>query len=199
MSEATFDFAAFPTLTTERLLLREVQPTDAAAVLVSFGDPVVQMYNSPVLDLNGVHELIMDIRKAYAAKESLVWGLTRQGDDTVMGMIGLWRWSRHHRRVELGYDLARVYWGKGYATEGVTAVLNFAFTQMNMNRVEAYTIADNHGSVRLLARLGFVREGTRRNYSWEEDGTFHDSAIYGLLASEWPQQKGQTNAGRLGQ
>jgi ribosomal-protein-alanine N-acetyltransferase len=185
MSEATFDFAAFPTLTTERLLLREVQPTDAAAVLVSFGDPVVQMYNSPVLDLNGVHELIMDIRKAYAAKESLVWGLTRQGDDTVMGMIGLWRWSRHHRRVELGYDLARVYWGKGYATEGVTAVLNFAFTQMNMNRVEAYTIADNHGSVRMLERLSFVREGTRRKHSWEDDGTFHDSAIYALLCDEW--------------
>jgi ribosomal-protein-alanine N-acetyltransferase len=87
--------------------------------------------------------------------------------------------------VILGYDLARVYWGNGFATEGVTAVLNFAFSQMNLNRVDVCTIADNHGSVRMLERLGFVREGTRRGYSWEDDGTFHDSAIYGLLKAEW--------------
>jgi ribosomal-protein-alanine N-acetyltransferase len=190
MSEALFDFSTFPVLTTERLRLRQVQHTDAAAVLVSFGDFEVQKYNGPVLDLNGVHEMITDAQRSYAEGRSVSWGITRQGDETVMGGIGLWNWNKYHRRVELGYDLARVYWGKGYATEGITAVLNFAFSQMNLNRVDAYTIADNHGSVRLLARLGFTREGTRRGYSWEEDGTFHDSAIYGLLASEWPQQKG---------
>ena len=64
-------------------------------------------------------------------------------------------------------------------------VLNFGFTLMNLNRVDVYTIADNHRSVRMLERLGFVREGTRRGYSWEEDGTFHDGAIYGLLHHEW--------------
>jgi len=185
MTQSLFDFAAFPALTTERLVLREVQHTDAAAVLVSFGDFEVQKYNGPVLDLNGVHDMITDMRAAYAEKRSLAWGVTRQGEDTVMGMIGLWRWNRHHRRVELGYDLARVCWGNGFASEGVTAVLDFAFNQMNLNRVDAYTIADNHGSVRMLERLGFVREGTRRGFSWEDDGTFHDSAIYGLLGDEW--------------
>ena len=49
----------------------------------------------------------------------------------------------------------------------------------------AQTIADNHESVRLLARLGFQREGTRRSYSWEDDGTFHAGAIYGLLRDEF--------------
>ncbi len=185
MAQSTFDFTAFPMLTTERLVLRQVQHTDAAAVLVSFGDYEVQKYNGPVLDLNGVHDLISEIRTTYEEKRGLAWGVTRRGDDTVMGMVGLWNWSKHHRRAMLGYDLARVYWGNGYATEGVTAVLNFAFTRMNLNRVEAYTIADNHGSVRMLERLGFVREGTRRDHSWEDDGTFHDSAIYGLLCDEW--------------
>ncbi|MCB8944862.1 MAG: GNAT family N-acetyltransferase [Ardenticatenaceae bacterium] len=186
MSGAIFDFTLFPTLTTERLVLRQVGHSDAADVLVSFGDFEVQKYNGPVLDLDGVHDLIAnEIRAGYENKESLVWGITRGGEDRVMGMIGLWRWSRRNRRVILGYDLARVYWGKGYATEGITAVLNFAFTQMNLNRVEAYTIADNHRSVRLLERLGFMREGTRRNHSWEDDGTFHDSAIYGLLSGDW--------------
>lgn len=50
---------------------------------------------------------------------------------------------------------------------------------------EAETIADNHESVRMLERLGFQREGTRRSYSWEDDGTFHAGAIYGLLRDEF--------------
>lgn len=182
-----FNFSTFPTLKTERLLLREVQHRDAKDILVSFGDFEVQKYNGPVLDLNGVHDMVTDMRATYAKKMSLAWGITRQGDETVLGMVGLWDWNKYHRRAMLGYDLARVYWGNGFATEAITAVLRFAFdpAQMNLNRVDAYTIADNQGSVRLLERLGFTREGTRRGYSWEEDGTFHDSAIYGMLQAEW--------------
>ena len=67
------------------------------------------------------------------------------------------------------------------ATEALTAVIRFGFSEMQLNRIEAQTIADNRSSTRLLGRLGFAREGTRRRYSWEEDGTFHDGAIYGLL------------------
>lgn len=69
------DFSDFPTLTTERLVLRQVQHADAPAVLLSFGDPVVQLYNGPVLDLNGVHDLIAnEVRAGYEKKESVVWG-----------------------------------------------------------------------------------------------------------------------------
>ena len=54
---------------------------------------------------------------------------------------------------------------------------------MNLHSIYANTIADNHASVHLLERIGFRREGTRREFSWEEDGTFHDSAMYGLLTA----------------
>jgi ribosomal-protein-alanine N-acetyltransferase len=56
---------------------------------------------------------------------------------------------------------------------------------LNLNRIEAATIADNHESVNLLKKLGFTLEGIRRGYSWEEDGAFHDSAMFGLLRDEF--------------
>jgi ribosomal-protein-alanine N-acetyltransferase len=56
---------------------------------------------------------------------------------------------------------------------------------MQLHRIEAATIVDNTRSVRLLERLGFRREGVRREYSLEEDGAYHDSAIYGLLRREF--------------
>ena len=52
---------------------------------------------------------------------------------------------------------------------------------MELIRVEAQTIADNHESVRLLGRLGFRLEGLRRSFSLEDDGTYHNGANYGLL------------------
>lgn len=85
----------------------------------------------------------------------------------------------------MGYDLTRAYWGRGLASEALRRVLQFAFSEMNVNRIYAGTIADNQESVRMLQRNGFTREGTRRQSSWEDDGTFHDSALYGLLREEF--------------
>ena len=64
-------------------------------------------------------------------------------------------------------------------------VVRFGFERQNLNRIEAATIADNFQSVALLTKLGFRLEGLRREFSWEEDGTFHDSAMYALLRSEF--------------
>ncbi len=61
-------------------------------------------------------------------------------------------------------------------------MIPFGFEQMNLHRIYAATIADNHESVRMLEKIGFIREGTERESSWEDDGTFHDSAMYGHFA-----------------
>jgi RimJ/RimL family protein N-acetyltransferase len=68
--------------------------------------------------------------------------------------------------------------------EAGRAVIEFGFTQMGLHRIQAHTIADNIRSVRLLQRLGFRHEGTLREYSLEDDGTFHHSAVYGLLHTD---------------
>jgi ribosomal-protein-alanine N-acetyltransferase len=105
--------------------------------------------------------------------------------DAVVGIFSLHHWSQYHRRAEAGYGLARAYWGQGIGAEALGAIVRFGFGPLNLNRIYARTIADNHESVRLLERLGFQREGTWRKHSWEDDGTFHDSAIYGLLREEF--------------
>lgn len=64
-------------------------------------------------------------------------------------------------------------------------MLRFGFTKMQLNRIEVRTIADNHGSVCLVERLGFQREGLRRAHSLEDHGIYHDGAIYGLLQGEY--------------
>jgi RimJ/RimL family protein N-acetyltransferase len=64
-------------------------------------------------------------------------------------------------------------------------MLLFCFEDMEFNHVEADTLAVNSASIRLLERLGFQHEGTRREYILEADGLYYDSAIYGLLRREY--------------
>ncbi|MET9020364.1 GNAT family N-acetyltransferase [Actinopolymorpha sp. NPDC004070] len=180
------DFSAFPRLTGDRVVLRELQPEDAADLFVWRSDPEVQKYNSePMQEVRQASQLIEELRREYSAQKAVHWAVTLSGDDRAIGLFGLVSWERFHRRAEVGYDLRRDHWGRGIATEALDAMLRFGFTRMQLNRVEAQTIADNHGSVRLLQRLGFRREGLRRAYSLEEDGTYHDGAIYGLLRHDY--------------
>ena len=178
----TFDYAAFPVLITHRIILRELRYEDAADLLVFRSDAEVQRFNSePLQTLEQSVALINEVRDDYAAETAVRWALTLKSSGRVGGLFGYHNWARYHRRADIGYDLARDLWGQGLATEALTAVIGFGFSDMQLNRIEAQTIADNDSSTRLLGRLGFVLEGTRRSYSWEEDSTFHDGAIYGLV------------------
>jgi ribosomal-protein-alanine N-acetyltransferase len=181
-----FDFTTFPVLTTRRLVLRELLLSDAQDVLVFRGDPEVQKYNAPVArDIEDVYALMEELRAGWTEQVGIAWAVTLKPGDAVLGLFGLHDWNKYHRRAEVGYDLAHAYWGRGIGTEAVRAIVRFGFERMNLNRIYAGTIADNHASVRLLEKVGFQREGTRRKHSWEEDGTFHDSAMYGLLRDEY--------------
>jgi len=180
----------FPTLTTERLVLRELLPADAANVLVFRGDPEVQKYDDPPIHtLQEATDFIEEMRQACANQEQQMWAVTLKGNDTVIGLVSLQqpdhRGDQYHRRAEVGYGLARASWGQGIGSEAVRAVVTYGFAHLKLNRIYAGTIADNHESVRLLERLGFVREGTQRQHSLEDDGRFHDSALYGLLRHDW--------------
>jgi len=176
-----FDFSAFPVLITDRIVLRELRKEDAADLLVFRGDAEEQRFNSvPLQTLEESVALIEEVRGDYAAQTGVPWALTLKSSGRVVGLFGYHHWDHYHRRADIGYDLARELWGQGLATEALTAVIRFGFSDMQLNRIEAQTIADNEPSTQLLGRLCFAREGTRRSY-WNDNGTFHDGAIYGLL------------------
>jgi [ribosomal protein S5]-alanine N-acetyltransferase len=180
-----FEFSAFPVLTTDRLVLREWLPSDAADMFSFRSDPEAQLYNSePMRDVSEALALIEDLRTAYASGQQIQWAVTVRPDDRAVGLFGFNYWQRFHRRAEIGYDLARGVWGRGYAYEGMAAIVRFGFEEMGLHRIETETILDNTRSIRLLERLGFQREGVRREYSLEEDGAFHASTIWGLLVHE---------------
>jgi hypothetical protein len=107
-----YDFEYFPTLMTERLILRELRPEDAEAVFESWSDPEVQKFNAPVMErVEEAVELIEALLQRTAEKRGLIWGITHRERDWVMGMCGYNSWDRYHRRADIGYDMTQAHWG----------------------------------------------------------------------------------------
>ncbi|MBC7810605.1 MAG: GNAT family N-acetyltransferase [Burkholderiales bacterium] len=181
-----FDFSAFPTISTERLLLREIVAADASDVLAFRGDAEVQRYNSePLTQLHEALDFINTMHDGFAAKQWILWGIVLVSENKVVGSCSVNDWNQSHNRAEIGYDLARAYWGRGIAAEAVRAIIDWTFVNLQVNRIEAQTITDNARSVRMLERLGFYRDGIRREYSLEDDDLYHGSSIYSLLRREF--------------
>ena len=88
------------------------------------------------------------------------------------------------QQAELGYSLDRAFQGYGYATKAVTALLNFGFTNLKLHRIVARTDVRNRGSIRLLERISFRREGhLLENFYDKREWT--SEYLYALLAREW--------------
>ena len=180
-----FDFVTFPTLGTARLDLRAPRAADADDIFVFRSDPEVQKYNGvPMADVAEVAGLLDFSRDQFAGQHGILWAVAQRDENKVVGLAGL-SYDSYHARAALGYDFARQYWGRGLATEALHAVIRFGFVEMGLNRIEAETIADNFASVRVLEKLGFTCEGVRKAYSFEDDGAYHDDAIYALLRRQY--------------
>jgi RimJ/RimL family protein N-acetyltransferase len=92
--------------------------------------------------------------------------------------------SEHHRRAELGYWCAIDFWGRGYATEAVRAVIDHGFRVLALNRVHAECHGDNPASRRVLEKAGMTFEGRLRQHSYRVD-RFADKLQFGVLRDDW--------------
>lgn len=179
-------FAHFPVLTTERLILRQVQPEDADALFVIKSDLKVTSHyaQEPHQSLADTQGWIQRLQTAYDQRQALFWCLRLKGEDTAIGSCTFWNFGPGFHTAELGYELNRNYWQKGYMSEALLAALRHGFTELDLNRVEAIPLARNAASNKLLDKLGFTLEGTLRQREYYQ-GQFEDQLHYGMLKEDW--------------
>jgi RimJ/RimL family protein N-acetyltransferase len=102
-------------------------------------------------------------------------------DGKVIGSITLDKGKgAHNHSAELGYVIARKYWGRGLATQAVKLAINTGFEDLNIERIEAFVDPSNIGSQRVLEKNGFIREGLLRNYVIQK-GLIKDRFVYAFF------------------
>jgi len=174
------------TLRTERLLLRPFRDSDAPALFAMFSDERVTRYlaRPPWTSVDQANTYIATCNAALAAGESVRLGLETLDGGALIGECVLFHFAEESRRAELGYSLAPDAWGHGFMQEAARAMLDFAFADLGLNRIEAEIDPRNGPSARILERLAFRREGLLRE-RWIVAGEVSDSGLYGLLRSDW--------------
>jgi len=174
-----------PELTTKRLCLRAALPRDAAALLSILGDPEVTRYhNMPTLtSLAEASAALERLQERYAGQDTIRWAIDLAEHREMIGTVGLLRFDFEHRRAEVGYEIARRWWGRGLVTEATAAVIKYGFSVLGLHRIEAGILPGNDASVRVVQKLGFVEEGPRRDYLYAKGG-FHTLRWFSLLETD---------------
>ena len=179
-------FTQFPTLTTSRLQLRQLRPTDAEALFTIRSDAVGMEFfgQEPYTSIEEAHRLIQRLQTFYEQREAIFWAITLKGEDTVIGSCTLFSFNLAFHYAETGYELHRAYWRQGIVSEAMSVVLTYGFTELGLHRIEADVAPDNIRSKNLLLKLGFTFEGNlRQRYFFR--GQFEDEHYFGLLKDEW--------------
>lgn len=113
--------------------------------------------------------------------------LINKADNKVIGKCGYHTWMPEHSRAEIGYAMdSDAVKGKGYMKEAMRPIIEYGFTQMNLNRIEALIGHHNEASQRLVKALGFKQEGILREH-YCKNGILEDSVSWSLLKREWVQ------------
>ena len=175
-----------PTLTTARLVLRQLRIADAAALFPVLSDPKVMTWWS-----SGPHQSLAETEdyvayNAIEGRDYQCWAITLVGHDDALGWVILIDGKPDVK--EIGYILHHRHWGTGIGREAVGRVIDHGFDELNLRRIFADTDPENIGSIALLERLGFQREGRLRG-EWETHIGVRDSLIFGLLRDEWTMEK----------
>lgn len=179
-------FTHFPTITTNRLQLRQIQAIDAEALYAIFSDEeAMQFYgHEPHRSLVETRVSIEQTQARYRQREAIRWGIIFKGEDQVIGSCSFHHFDPGFHRSETGYELHRAYWGQGIMTEAMSAILTYGFAELGLHRIEAIIDNANERSKSLLLKLGFTYEGNlRQRYYFQ--GHFEDEHYFGLLNDEW--------------
>lgn len=169
-----------------RLLLRPMKMEDAEQMFKVYSDPEVMKYwaTPPFTDLASAQKFVQEDIESDARGDSLNWAITLKPGSEVIGKCILFSHNDSNRRAEIGFILNRLYWRQGLMSEAMVGVINLAFEDLVLHRLEADTDPENAGSLALLEKLGFQREGLFRD-RWNVYDEWQDSVMLGLLKPDW--------------
>jgi ribosomal-protein-alanine N-acetyltransferase len=146
-----------PQLRTERLLLRRWRPADPPWFAALNADPAVMEYLTATLSLAESAALIERIEASFDIHGYGLWALQVPGQADCIGFTGLSPVSFDvffAPTVEVGWRLARPFWGRGFATEAALAAIAFGFEQCGLPEVVSFTAQGNLRSRAVMERLG---------------------------------------------
>ena len=171
----------------EDVYLRPFTEADTNAVFETVRDNYDHLrtfmeWAKPDYSITDAEEFINKAVAERAENKSLNFGIFR--GEKLIGTIGFAKFDHFAKVTEIGYWISKDEQGKGIMSRACRALIDLAFGELDMNRIQIRCASANTRSAAIPEKLGFLKEGLQRRHV-VRNGITYDFAIYGLLASEW--------------
>lgn len=169
----------------ERIYLREIRLSDVNANYHRWmNDSEVIRYLESRFSANSMDAIRDFVDKVMKDRDNIFLAIILKDGDRHIGNIKIGPINRIHRFADIGLLLGeKDCWGKGYATEALCLVTNYAFQTLNLHKLTAGCYDRNKGSEKAFKKAGFAVEGIRKKHCYC-DGIYVDSIMFGLLNDE---------------
>jgi RimJ/RimL family protein N-acetyltransferase len=177
------------TIELERVLLRRPEPKDVEQLYQYRNDWNVIRQLGGFSSGYSLRDISDWIEYHRAQKDEIIWTIADKKEDRCLGHVGLYRIDHRIRKAEFAILIGNSkWWRKGLGQEVSRGVLDFAFRELNLHRVELTVLATNSAAIHLYRKLGFTEEGVIRQGQFR-DGEYVDIVTMGLLEHEWRESK----------
>ena len=180
---------ALPVLTGGGVTLRELDLTDAPALLAMLAtDEVSRFISPPPTTVQGFERFIAWTHQQRAAGLYVCFAVVPQGMTTAIGLFQVRSLEPGFQTAEWGFALGSAFWGTGAFIEGARVVVDFAIDTIGVHRLEARAAVQNGRGNGALRKVGAVQEGILRR-SFLRNGQYLDQALWSILDTDWRQAK----------
>lgn len=172
----------YKTITTNRLLLRQFQNSDAEAVALLCNNYSIYkntLYLPYPYTIEDALKWIEPHHENYTANKSYEFAITDKDSGEVYGAIALTN-NKRFNNGEMAYWIGEEFWGNGFATEAAQAILQFAFDEKQYHKVFARYFKSNPASGRVMQKLGMKQEGILIEHVIKEN-RYEDLICYGKI------------------
>jgi ribosomal-protein-alanine N-acetyltransferase len=179
-------------LYTDRLLIRDQIIEDLESYHELFSDNNLMKYLQDIKTktIEESQENLLNEIEEYGTKDRKLYGLRIENKLTNehIGQIGytVMENTSYGKLVHMGYFIKEKYWNKGYMTEAVKRVIEFAFNENNVYRIHTGCHKENVASEKVMQKCGFIKEAEFKEYVLHE-GKLKDRVEYRLLKNEWKE------------
>ena len=179
-------FSDIPTLESERLVLRRMNVSDCFDMYEYSRIKSVSEFLSwyPHPDVEYTKAYLQSLKGYYAAGLFYDWAVVLKSEDKMIGTCGFTNIYPQHDSAEIGYVINPAYRGKGIAVEAAMRVIDFGFSELGLNRIEAKYIVGNDASRRVMEKLGMSFEGVMRSSMLVKD-RYRDIGVFSILKNEF--------------
>jgi [ribosomal protein S5]-alanine N-acetyltransferase len=153
------NLSSFPTLTTERLTLRQLLESDVQEIFLLRSNVIVNKYldRRPSETVEEALSFIRKVNENFKNNAGLYWAITQTDNEKLIGTICLFDFSDELKKCEVGYELLPHYQGQGIMHEALKKIIEFTFHTLRLETIDAFTHKDNHSSTKLLQKCNFKK------------------------------------------